>query len=120
MTILILAIGIYHIIWGFISIIYEIFDPTHHGDSAELLVTVICVSLEKIGTFIVVWLISIKYWVTIHQLTFFLRSNEASATKEILRARHEKYAFRKKIGIAIVCTAVILRALFYCLTINYT
>lgn len=102
MTILILAIGIYHIIWGFISI-YDVFDLTVKS-AAEFVVNVLCGSLENIGSFLVVWLISIKYWETIHQLTFFLRSNEAGATKEILRARHEKYAFRKKIGIAIVCT----------------
>ena len=116
MTLLILAIGLIHVIWG--SVIIGVNFCQNLSNSIEFILTEIGRSLENISTFIIVWLISFKYWETITQLIFYL-GNEAGATKEILRMRHEKYSFRKKMGIAIVCITVMLRALFQYLSIQY-
>lgn len=121
MTIFILLIGVFWIIYGSVLVLWINILVEQEVEIAHIL-AVFGVHYENYGEFLLVWLISFKFWKIIRQLKIIYQGSDDSAaptattTKENLRALHEWHEKRKKIGAAIGFAAFTLKAIFQILS----
>ena len=124
MNIFILLIGVFRIVYGSVLVLCINILVIQDVEIAHIL-AVFGVNYENYGEFLLVWLISFKFWKIIRQLKLIYQGSDDSAaptattTKENLRALHEWHEKRKKIGAAIGFAVFTLKAIFQILSSNW-